>query len=87
MSVIHPPTYHYNGMPRLMDEFIEALVPPPPTEDEIARKEGWFVDQYDEALEEAYRTKNLYLLILPAFIVQIVVLWSVEYFKMKLKSN
>ena len=58
MSVIHPPTYHYDGMPRLMDEFIEALVPPPPTEDEIARKEGWFVDQYDEALEEAYRTKK-----------------------------
>ena len=58
MSAIHPPTYHYDGMPRLMDEFIEALVPPPPTEDEIARKEGWFVDQYDEALEEAYRTKK-----------------------------
>ena len=58
MSVVHPPTYHYDGMPRLMDEFIEALVPPPPTEDEIAREEGWFVDQYDEALEEAYRTKK-----------------------------
>ena len=56
MSVIHPPTYHYNRMPRLIDEFIEALVPPPPTEDEIARKEGWFVDQYDEALEEAKNT-------------------------------
>lgn len=53
MSAIHPPTYHYNRMPRLMDEFIEALVPPPPTEDEIAIKEGWFVDQYDEALEKA----------------------------------
>ena len=58
MSVVHPHTYHYDGMPRLMDEFIEALVPPPPTEDEIAREEGWFVDQYDEALEEAYRTKK-----------------------------
>ena len=53
MSALHPPTYHYNKMPRLMDEFIEALVPPPPTEDDIARKEGWFVDQYDEALEKA----------------------------------
>ena len=53
MSAIHPPTYHYDGMPRLMDEFIEALVPPPPTDDEIARQEGWFVDEYDEALEEA----------------------------------
>jgi Thiol:disulfide interchange protein len=40
-------------MPRLADEFIEALVPPPPTEDEIAIKEGWFVDEYDEALETA----------------------------------
>ena len=58
MSAIHPPTYHYDKMPRLMDEFIEALVPPPPTEDEIARQDGWFVDQYDEALEEAYRTKK-----------------------------
>ena len=55
MSVIHPPTYHYDGMPRLMDEFIEALVPPPPTDDEIAREEGWFVDQYDEALEKAQK--------------------------------
>ena len=43
-------------MPRLIDEFIEALVPPPPTEDEIARKEGQFVDRYDEALEEAKTT-------------------------------
>ena len=50
MSLAHPPTYHYVHMPRLMDEFIEALVPPPPTEDEIAKKEGWYVDQYDEAL-------------------------------------
>ena len=36
-----------------MDEFIEALVPPPPTEDEIAIKDGWFVDEYDKALEKA----------------------------------
>jgi thiol:disulfide interchange protein DsbD len=40
-------------MPRLLDELIEALVPPPPTEDAIAIKEGWFVDKYDEALEKA----------------------------------
>jgi len=53
MSFFSPPTYHYAKMPRLADEFIEALVPPPPTEDEIAIKEGWFVDEYDEALETA----------------------------------
>ena len=53
MSFFSAPTYHYSKMPRLADEFIEALVPPPPTEDEIAIKEGWFVDQYDEALAKA----------------------------------
>ncbi len=53
MSIASPPTYHYSNMPRLMDEFIEALVPPPPTEDELAIKEGWFVDNYDEALAKA----------------------------------
>ena len=58
MSVASPPTYHYAKMPRLMDEFIEALVPPPPTEDDIAIKEGWFVDQYDEALAKAKAEKK-----------------------------
>ena len=53
MSFLSAPTYHYSNMPRIVDEFIEALVPPPPTEDDIAKEEGWFVDQYDEALEMA----------------------------------
>ena len=53
MSLQSSPTYHYSKMPRVMDEFIEALVPPPPTEDEIAIKDGWFVDEYDKALEKA----------------------------------
>mgnify|MGYP003682140983 FL=1 len=53
MSLNSKPTYHYSNMPRLLDELIEALVPPPPTEDAIAIKEGWFVDKYDEALEKA----------------------------------
>ena len=29
------------------------MVPPPPTEDELAIKEGWYIDDYDGALEEA----------------------------------
>ena len=58
MSFLSAPTYHYAKMPRLADELIEALVPPPPTEDEIAIKEGWFIDQYDEALEVAKRQKK-----------------------------
>jgi len=53
MSLNSKPTFHYSNMPRLTDELIEALVPPPPTEDAIAIKEGWFVDKYDEALEKA----------------------------------
>ena len=53
MSLNSKPTFHYSNMPRLMDELIEALVPPPPTEDAIAIKEGWFVDKYDEALKKA----------------------------------
>ena len=53
MSLASPPTYHYAKMPRVMEEFIEAMVPPPPTEDDIAMQEGWFVDQYEEALAKA----------------------------------
>ena len=53
MSLASPPTYHYAKMPRLMEEFIEALVHPPPTEDDIAKEEGWFVDQYELALAKA----------------------------------
>ena len=58
MSFASAPTYHYSKMPRLMDEILEALVPPPPTEDEIAIDEGWFVDQYDEALKAAKDQKK-----------------------------
>ena len=53
LSLNSPPTYHYSGLPRLVDEIIEAMVPPPPTEDEMAIKEGWFLDDYDGALEKA----------------------------------
>ena len=52
-SLASPPTYHHGKMPRLVDEFMEALLPPPPTDDEIAIKEGWFVDNYDDALLKA----------------------------------
>ena len=52
-SLASAPTYHYSQMPRLIDEFLEALLPPPPTDDEIAIKEGWYVDDYDGALKRA----------------------------------
>lgn len=52
-SLASAPTYHYSEMPRLIDEFLEALLPPPPTDDEIAIKEGWYVDDYDGALKRA----------------------------------
>ena len=43
LSLKSAPTYHYSGFPRFVDELIEAMVPPPPTDDEIAVKEGWFL--------------------------------------------
>ena len=53
LSLNSAPTYHYSGLPRFVDEIIESMVPPPPTEDEIAIKEGWFVDDYNGALDKA----------------------------------
>ena len=47
------------------------MVPPPPTEDEIAIKEGWYVDDYDGALEEAKKQGKPLLLTLLVFIVLI----------------
>lgn len=52
-SLSSAPTYHYAKMPRFIDEFLEALLPPPPTDDEIAIQEGWYVDDYDGALIKA----------------------------------
>ena len=53
LSLAAAPTYHYVNMPRLVEEIIEAMVPPPPTEDDLARQQGWFVDNYIGALEKA----------------------------------
>jgi len=53
LSLTAPPTFHYDKMPRLVDEIIEAMVPPPPTEDDLAREAGWYVDDYVGALEKA----------------------------------
>ena len=53
LSLAAAPTYHYDNMPRLVEEIIEAMVPPPPTEDDLARQQGWFVDNYIGALEKA----------------------------------
>ncbi|MBT6940538.1 MAG: thioredoxin fold domain-containing protein [Candidatus Marinimicrobia bacterium] len=52
-SMMAAPTYHADGLPRIVDEIIEALVPPSPSEDEIAQAEGWFVDDYKGALQMA----------------------------------
>ena len=58
LSLSSKPTYHYSGLPRFADEIIETMVPPPPTDDEIAIKEGWFVDDYDGALEKAKKERK-----------------------------
>ena len=87
MSFFSPPTYHYANMPRLADEFIEALVPPPPTEDEIAIKEGWFVDEYDEALETAKKEGKPLFIDFTGVYVLTVALWNVEFFQQNLFKN
>ena len=56
LSLATAPTYHYADMPRLVDEIIETLVPPPPTEDDLARQQGWYVDDYAGALAKAKET-------------------------------
>ena len=56
LSLAAAPTYHYANMPRLVEEIIEAMVPPPPTEDDLARKQGWYVDDYEGALKKAKST-------------------------------
>ena len=87
MSFFSPPTYHYANMPRLADEFIEALVPPPPTEDEIAIKEGWFVMNMMKHWKLQKKKESLFLLILQVFIVLTVALWNVEFFQQNLFKN
>lgn len=61
-SLMSAPTYHANRLPRLVDEIMESLLPPPPSEDEVARAEGWFVDDYHGALAKA-REKDIPLFI------------------------
>ena len=56
LSLAAAPTYHYADMPRLVEEIIEAMVPPPPTEDDLARQQGWYVDDYAGALAKAKAT-------------------------------
>jgi thiol:disulfide interchange protein DsbD len=56
LSLTAAPTYHYADMPRLVEEIIEAMVPPPPTEDDLARQQGWYVDDYAGALAKAKET-------------------------------
>jgi len=56
LSLTAAPTYHYADMPRLVEEIIEAMVPPPPTEDDLARQQGWYVDDYAGALAKAKAT-------------------------------
>ena len=53
LSLLSKPTYHYKNLPRFVDEIIEAMVPPSVSEDEIAAAEGWFIDDYESALNKA----------------------------------
>ncbi len=48
------PHYQSEKIPRQVAAYlVEAILPPTPTGDDLARKEGWFVDDYQGALEQA----------------------------------
>jgi len=52
-----PPRYQAASLPLpdTMANLMESLLPPAPTDDDLARGEGWYVDDYAGALEEARR--------------------------------
>lgn len=53
MSLLAAPSYQARNIPGWTSIGLEVLLPPPPIGDELARKEGWFVDEYDAALARA----------------------------------
>ncbi len=53
LSLATPPTYHYPKLPEWVTTGLEALIPPAPGEDDLARAEGWFIDDYQNALAAA----------------------------------
>jgi len=62
MSLAAPPAYQTGRLPSWAAIGLEVVLPPAPAGDELARLEGWYVDEYDEALAEARREgKALFL--------------------------
>ncbi|MBI1903887.1 MAG: thioredoxin family protein [Planctomycetia bacterium] len=55
MSLWNWPSYQARGIPWVAAVALETLLPPGPNADEIARAEGWFIDDYEGALAEARR--------------------------------
>jgi thiol:disulfide interchange protein DsbD len=52
-----PPAYKTESLPGWVAIGMETVLPPAPAGDELARLEGWFVDDYEGALEKA-RAEN-----------------------------
>ena len=62
MSLSAPPAYQTGNVPSWVAIGLEVVLPPAPAGDELAELEGWYVDEYDEALAEAKREgKPLFL--------------------------
>jgi len=53
-----PPAYKSEALPGFVAIAMETVLPPAPAGDELARREGWFVDDYDGALAKARAEKK-----------------------------
>jgi thiol:disulfide interchange protein DsbD len=53
LSLANRPSYQARNLPWVAAIALETVLPPAPTGDELARAEGWFVDDYDAALQKA----------------------------------
>ncbi len=53
MSLAKPPAFQTGSIPGWVSVGLEVVLPPAPAGDELAKLEGWFVDEYDEAVAKA----------------------------------
>jgi len=53
LSLAKPPAYQSRALPGWVSVGLEVVLPPAPAGDELARLEGWYVDEYDAAVAEA----------------------------------
>lgn len=53
LSLASAPSYQQVGLPGWVSVGLETVLPPAPAGDELAEKEGWIIDDYEQALAKA----------------------------------